>query len=107
MTIDIIMAAKSEFSDRNAFVQAALEKHCFGYPEWLEEMLTSLSPQTAKDEDVEIYLYEMIEKMNEKVEISLEDVSNIQTLFKPAWNDAYFVFESEFMYYFYNWHTSA
>lgn len=101
--VDLALSSKTEYNTFPDFIDAAL--HVF-YKGHIENLRKDIINETASENDKKM-LIKLLDGMNEKVEIQLEEIVNMVKVFELQWNEIVYAFETKYNYYFFAWYTTV
>lgn len=112
--IILIVSAKCEHKSFQKFINCAVENYYDknyiyeGSYAWitLPELKAQIINIPASEADKKNF-FQLIEGMNKRIYIELEEIENIVTVFEKEWNDCTYAFETKNCRYYFNWITTA
>lgn len=107
MMIFLAVAAKTEYPSKEGFCKAAVDKHFQDNEEWSKTLKDNLVFKPVPPEDEQGKLLAYLYFMSPKVVVEHGDIKDLCEIYPSEWNDVYYFFESEGMYFYYNWSTTA
>lgn len=105
--IFLAVAAKTEYSCKEDFCKAAVDKQFQDNEEWAKPLKDNLVFKPVPPEDEQGKLLAYLYFMSPKVVVEHGDIKDLCEIYPSEWNDVYYFFESEGMYFYYNWSTTA
>lgn len=108
MFIFLAMAPKSEYKDKEDFCKAVVDKQWSDYEDWAKNMKYDFSFKPVSREDYNGRALDYLDNfMSPKVTVEHGEIKDLCEIYPPEWNDVDLFFESEGMYFFYSWMTTA
>lgn len=108
--IVLMISAKSEHKDFKEFINCAVErwyeKGFYNIGTTLSELKAKITNTPISDEDKQ-FMFRIIEYMNERVHIELEEIENIVVVLENGINEFFVAFETKYCRYYFYWITTA
>ena len=107
MFIFLAMAPKSEYKDKEDFCKAVVDRQWNDYEYYAKKLKYDFSFKPVSRDEYEGRTLSYLNLLSPKVTVEHGEIKDLCEIYPPEWNDVDLFFESEGMYFYYNWSTTA